>query len=92
MAELTETSLLGLVDEALAAHVIEELPEGKERYQFSHALVQETLSEELSTSRKVRLHARIAETLEEMYGANVEAHAAELAHHCAEASSALGPS
>ena len=87
----TEASLLELVDEALAAHVIEELPRGRERYQFSHALIQETLSEELSTSRKVRLHARIGEALEDIYGANVEDHAAELAYHCAEAETILGP-
>ena len=53
---------------------------------FSHgihppALIQETLVEELSLTRRVRLHARIAETLEEMYGEAAEAHAAELAHH-----------
>ena len=88
--DLTESSLLELLDEALAVHVIEELPEGRERYQFSHALIQETLSEELSTSRKVRLHARIAEALEKIYGTNVEAHAAELAYHCAEAETILG--
>ncbi len=35
--DLTEASLLELVDEALAAHVIEELPEGRDRYQFGHA-------------------------------------------------------
>ncbi len=56
--EIIEASLLELVNEALAAHVIEELPEARERYQFSHALIQETLSEESSTSRRVRLHAR----------------------------------
>ena len=71
--DVTETSLLALVDEALEAHVNQELPEGRERFQFSHSLIQETVSEELSTSRKVRLHARIAEGLEEIYEANVEA-------------------
>ena len=77
------------IDEGLEAHLIEELTGGLERYQFSHALIQETLSEELSTSRQVRLHARIAESLEKIYGANV-AHAAELAYHCAEADTILG--
>ena len=38
------------------------------RYQFTHALIQETLAEELSLTRRVRLHARIAEALEELYG------------------------
>ena len=88
--DLTEASLLELVEEALAAHVIEELPQARERYQFSHALIQETLSEELSTSRKVRLHARIGEALEELYGVETDDHASELAHHFAEAEATLG--
>ena len=66
------------------------LADRNDRYQFSHALVQQTLTEEMSTSRKVRLHARIAEALEELHGANAEAHAAELAYHFAEAEPALG--
>ena len=32
-------------------------------------------------TRRVRLHARIAETLEQRYGEQAEAHRAELAHH-----------
>ena len=36
-------------------------------------------------SRRVRLHRRIAEALEELYGEDLEAHAAELAYHYAEA-------
>jgi eukaryotic-like serine/threonine-protein kinase len=39
----------------------------------------------------VRLHARIAQALEELYGAQAEAHAAELAYHYSEAEAALGP-
>ena len=87
---MSEDRLLEVVEEALAARVIEELPRSVGRYQFTHALIQETLSEELSTTRKVRLHARIAEALETLYGANVEARAAELAHHFAEAEAVLG--
>ncbi|MFQ6028297.1 MAG: LuxR C-terminal-related transcriptional regulator, partial [Dehalococcoidia bacterium] len=58
---------------------------------FSHALIQQTLAEEVTTSRRVRLHARIGEALEAMYGDDAEAHAAELAHHFAEAEAVLGP-
>ena len=64
---------------------------GGSRYQFSHALIQETLAEKLTTIRRVRLHARIAEALEQLYGANAEAYAAELAHHFAEAEAVIGP-
>ena len=49
------------------------------------------MAEELSTTRRVRLHARIAETLEELYGDAHGAHAAELAHHFAEAEAIVGP-
>ena len=83
--DLTEDRLLEVLEEALSARVIEELPRSVGRYQFTHALIQETLAGELSTTRKVRLHARIAEALEDVYGTEAEAHAAELAHHFAEA-------
>jgi hypothetical protein len=55
--EVTDEQLLGVTDEALAARLVEELPGGRERYRFSHALIQQTLAEELSSSRKVRWHA-----------------------------------
>ena len=88
--DISEDRLLDVLEEALGARVIEELPQAVGRYQFTHALIQETLAEELTLTRRVRLHARIAETLEELYGANTEAHAAELAHHFAEAEAVLG--
>jgi tetratricopeptide (TPR) repeat protein len=62
-----------------------------DRYQFSPALIQQTLSEDVTTSRRVRLHAQIAVGLEEFYGDDAEAHAAELAHHFAEALPSTGP-
>ena len=88
--ELSEERTLDVLEEALAARVIEELPASAGRYQFTHALIQDTLADELSTTRRVRLHAKIADALEELYSADLEAHAAELAHHYAEASSLLG--
>ena len=88
--DTSEGRLLEALDEALSARVIEELPRIVGRYQFTHALIQETLAGELSTTRKVRLHARIAEVLEFLYGADAEAHAAELAHHFVEGQTVLG--
>jgi hypothetical protein len=55
-----------------------------------HVLIQGTLAEGLSVSRRVRWHARIDEALEELYGVDVEAHAAELAYHFAEAVTVSG--
>ena len=88
--DASEERLLDVLEEALAARVIEELPQAVGRYQFTHALIQETLTEELTLTRRVRLHARIAETLEELYGNSAETHAAELAHHFALAEMAAG--
>jgi DNA-binding CsgD family transcriptional regulator len=86
----SEEQLLEALEEALDARIIVEAPGAPGRYQFSHALIQETLAGELSTTRKVRFHARIAAELEKLYGNNAEAHAAELARHFAEAESVLG--
>ena len=89
--DTTEDRLLETLEEALTARVIEELPRTVGRYQFSHALMQQTLVEELTTTRRVRLHARIAEVLEELYGPDTSGHAEELAYHFAEAEAVLGP-
>ena len=88
---LSDEKLLAAVEEALAARVVEELPAAVGRFRFTHALVQETLSTELSTTRRVRVHAVIANALEQLYGDDVELHAAELAYHFAEAVTVLGP-
>ena len=90
MDDLPEDGLLEVLDEAIAARNIEELPGTAGRYQFSHRLFQQTLVEELSVARRVRLHARIAEGIEQLYGARAEDHASELARHFAEAEPLIG--
>jgi hypothetical protein len=88
--DVSEDRLLEVLEEALAARVIEELPQSVGRYQFTHALIQETLAGELSLTRRVRLHARIAQALDDLYGDDADAHAAELAHHFAQAEAMVG--
>ena len=88
--QIKEDSLLEVLDEALEVRLVQESLGDGEHYQFSHALVQETLASGLSAGRRVRLHARIGEALEELFEADTEAHAAELAHHFAEAEPILG--
>ena len=89
--ETSEDQLLQAVKEAVSLRLIEEVPRQMDRYQFSHALIQQTLAEEVTTSLRVRLHARIAEGLEELYGDDAAFYAAELAHHFAEAQTSIGP-
>ena len=90
IGDLSEDRLLEVLEEALGARVIEEIPQAVSVYQFTHALIQETLADELSTTRRVRLHAQVAEVLEELYSGKEEAHAAELAFHFGEAQTVLG--
>ena len=89
--DISEDRLLEVLEEALSARVIEELPDAVGRYQFTHALIQQTLMDELSTTRRVRLHARIIDVFEELYGEGMEAHAVELAYHAGEAEAMIGP-
>ena len=51
-----QQALLDLLDEALAARLIAEVPRSPGHYSFAHALVRETLYEELPVRRRVHLH------------------------------------
>lgn len=82
--------VLAALDEALEAKVIEELPGSVGRYQFGHALIQQSLYGDLSSVRRLRAHASIGEALEQMHGSTLAEHAAELARHFAEAELMLG--
>jgi tetratricopeptide (TPR) repeat protein len=86
----TDDALSAALDEALRANLVEEIPRQPQRYQFSHSLIQQALSEELSAARRVRLHARIGEALEELFKVSIEEHAGELAYHFAEAKTVVG--
>ncbi len=81
VSDISGDRLLEALEEAVAARVIAEMPRMVDHYSFSHALIRETLYEELSTARRVRLHRRIGEVLEELESANLEAHLPQLAYH-----------
>ncbi|MEE9285691.1 MAG: AAA family ATPase, partial [Dehalococcoidia bacterium] len=84
VTNVTGDRLLAVLEEAVAARVAAEVPGAVDRYSFTHALIRETLYEELGTSRRVRLHRQIGEVLEGLYGANPEPYLAELAYHFSE--------
>ncbi len=71
------------LDAVLAAALVAEVDARAGRLSFTHALVRQTLLDELSTNRRVRLHRRAAEVLEGRVGVPVEL----LAHHYLEAAS-----
>src|SRR5688572_10359489 len=84
LTDFDDDVLLGLIEEALRARVLEETGAPGE-YRFTHALMQDALYSELSTARRVRMHGRVAEALEALYAGSVEGRAAELAQHFGEA-------
>jgi len=88
--DVSEDHLLEMLEEALAARVIEESPNVAGRFRFTHPFIQETLSQELSLSRRVRLHARISQALETLHGTVYGSHSAEIAYHLSEAVSITG--
>jgi class 3 adenylate cyclase/pimeloyl-ACP methyl ester carboxylesterase len=57
-SDLSLDRLLDLLEEAVAARVVAEVPHMVGRYSFSHTLIHETLYQELTTTRRVRLHGQ----------------------------------
>jgi DNA-binding CsgD family transcriptional regulator len=76
---LPEEALLGCLDEAVGAGLIQvsERPAGT--YDFVHPIVRHTLYEELNPDRRARLHRRLAEALEQAQAARGVDAAAEIA-------------
>ncbi|MDT5110357.1 MAG: hypothetical protein QOE20_2247, partial [Mycobacterium sp.] len=70
--------LIDAFDEASKAGIVIEEPGG--RYRFNHAIVRQSLLAELASVRRMRLHQKIAATLETEPGADDEL-LAELAYH-----------
>jgi class 3 adenylate cyclase len=83
--DLSEARLLDLLDEAVAASLLNESRGAAGRFTFSHGLVEHTLYEDLGRTRRARLHKRIAEALEEQYGDEPGERLGELAVHWAAA-------
>lgn len=84
-----DQDLVDAFDEAAQAGIVIEEPGG--HYRFNHAIVRQSLLAELASVRRMRLHQRIAATLESRPGAGDEL-LAELAYHyfeCAWAGNAV---
>jgi len=84
-----EDDLLDALEAAQAAGLIAEEHGVQGRFSFSHALIREVLYEKLSETRRIRLHSRIGEVLENSSPADAVP-LADLAYHFVQAASLNG--
>jgi predicted ATPase len=80
VSEMSEEEVLAGLDEAFAARVLTEVPGAPDRMRFARARMRDAVYNDLSAARRARLHLRIGDALEELYGAD-DLHVDELAHH-----------
>jgi class 3 adenylate cyclase len=86
VAGVDEDDALDRLDRVRATSLVSEI--GLDRYRFGHALVRATLLDELTTTRRVRTHRKIAETIEALHVDDLDAVVNELAYHYGEAAAA----
>jgi DNA-binding CsgD family transcriptional regulator len=88
--DVAEEDCLAALEEARTASLLEESADAR-GYQFSHALVRDTLYDELPAARRARLHQQIAAALEAQYQGDVTPCVSALAHHYHAAGAAGDP-
>ncbi len=80
-ANASEDEVLDILEAAASASLVRELADAPGHYSFAHALIQHTLYEDLSLTRRVRAHRQVAEAMEDLYGDQPGSRVGELARH-----------
>ena len=88
-AGMDQDAVVGALSEAVQAGVVTESRESPGSYAFAHAVVRHSLYEQLGAAQRVRLHRRVAESLEAVSGRG-PATLRELAHHWFQATPTVG--
>jgi tetratricopeptide (TPR) repeat protein len=79
--ELPRDRVLELLGAAIAARLVDERLTALGRGRFAHALIRETLYEELAPATRGQLHRRIGRALEALSAGSLDRPYAQLAHH-----------
>ena len=90
LVDAAPEQVMSSLEECMAGGLLLELSERIDVFAFSHALVREVLYRQLTASRRVRLHHRVAEALEGLADRET-VNPAELAHHFQLARHFAGP-
>jgi len=78
---LPHEPLLERLSEAAAHAIVAPLSTAALRWTFNHALIRDTLYDDLASVHRTRLHRDVGEAMERLYAANLEPHLSEVAHH-----------
>jgi predicted ATPase/class 3 adenylate cyclase len=81
VAGVSAGEALGSIEDAVDAHLVAATGRQPSRHRFVHALVRETVYEELPIGRRRSLHHQTGEALVALRASDLDAHLAELAHH-----------
>jgi tetratricopeptide (TPR) repeat protein len=84
VADMAAVKVAESLEHAIAARIVEEAS-SIGRYSFAHALIRETIYEQLSRTRRAQLHRMIGEAIESIAGEQAADSANELAYHFSEA-------
>jgi hypothetical protein len=86
---LDDEPAVDAAEAAVLAGLVIEDDRAAGQYRFAHALVRETIYEDISRARRARLHARVADALVAVRG-HEPGPAAEIAYHCWQAAPVIG--
>ncbi len=88
LAGSPSTSVVAVLEDALSARIVTDVPGAPGRLRFGHALIRDTLYEELPLARRLGLHGLAGEALERVHASDLGPHLAEVAHHFVKAAPA----
>jgi predicted ATPase len=79
VAGASEAAVLDALDDARAARVLVDSVSAPGGFRFAHALIRQTLYEELSQARRTFTHGRVGAAIERLRASNLEPYLADLA-------------
>jgi serine/threonine protein kinase/tetratricopeptide (TPR) repeat protein len=93
LADADPEMLLEAIEQAERLHLVHAsgTTDREAGYLFTHELIRQTMVAGLSLPRRQRLHARVAEAIEQVHESQIEDHASDLANHLYQAGAAADP-
>ena len=82
------SKVVSVLEDALAVRIVTDVPGATGRLRFGHALIRDTLYDELPPARRLALHGLAGEALERVHASDLGPHLAEVAHHFVQAAPA----